>query len=363
MPSYNDMNTGFEFMNNPIIPGAEKPASQPFFQEYTQPQQLPSYDINKSLSEPQIATPEPKKKSMFTVIDDDEVNNTLTLPAPDVGLNSTKKTRKKKEVAEIAPGDIVRAEEPKQELSTMYNYAQTTALLGDTLGQVDMLAGELKNEFDNVMTNRTLKNKYMILTNLSESMSQLLNTKTTIIREINNSITKAIDLDYKKERDRLAAEGIANDNKYIMDMYNSFVNNPNVETNTSVLGPSTLNTTVNGSSIVRAPINNGGPAPAIQDQGFLNYISNVSPEQNAMFYEKDPNVKTVVVYDMSNGNKFFQVMNLATGQVVPNVPVMDNRFLDDTTIDLRNKIAKNTNLRETYPLVIINDTGNVASQY
>ena len=66
---------------------------------------------------------------------------------------------------------------------------------------------------------------------------------------------------------------------------------------------------------------------------------------------------------MSNGNKFFQVMNLATGQVVPNVPVMDNRFLDDTTIDIRNQIAKNNNLHETYPLVIINDTNNVASKY
>ena len=206
----------------------------------------------------------------------------------------------------------------------------------------------------------------MILSNFSESMCQLLNTKATIIREINNSITKSIDLDYRKEKDRLAAEGIANDDKKIMDLYNSFVNNPNVSANTSVLGPSIMSASLNAvdnSGIVRAPIAGSGPQPAIADQGFLNYLSNVSPEQNAMFYEKDPNVKTVVVYDMSNGNKFFQVMNLATGQVVPNVPVMDNRFLDDTTIDIRNQIAKNNNLHETYPLVIINDTNNVASKY
>ena len=363
MNSYNQMGTGFEFMDNPIIPGSnERPANQAFFSEYTQPQQLPSYDINTSLATPQIANPSPQKKSMFTVVDDeDETTGIVNLPTPDVGI-SNKKPRKKKEVAEVNSNEIVRADDAKQELSTMYNYAQTTALLGGTLDQVDMLNSELKNEFDNVMNNRTLKNKYMILTNLSESMSQLLNTKTTIIREINNSITKAIELDYKKEKDRLAAEGIANDNKYIMDMYNSFVNNPNVEANTSVLGPSLNSATVNGSSIVRAPIA-GGPQPAIADQGFLNYISNVTPEQNAMFYEKDPNVKTVVVYDMSNGNKFFQVMNMATGQVVPNVPVMDNRFLEDVTIDLRNNICKNSNLHETYPLIVINDNNNVASQY
>lgn len=369
MASYNDMNTGFEFMNNPIMPGMPE-RNQPFFQQSPTPPQTPSYNMDMTLnSAPQIAAPS-NKKSMFTVVPDDDEPmgaNTLTLPTPDVGLSTpSKRGRKKKEVEEVNTTEIVRTDDSVQGLPTLYNYAQTTMLLGNTLDQVDMIAGELKNEFDAVINNRTLKNKYMILSNFSESMCQLLNTKATIIREINNSITKSIDLDYRKEKDRLAAEGIANDDKKIMDLYNSFVNNPNVSANTSVLGPSIMSASLNAvdnSGIVRAPIAGSGPQPAIADQGFLNYLSNVSPEQNAMFYEKDPNVKTVVVYDMSNGNKFFQVMNLATGQVVPNVPVMDNRFLDDTTIDIRNQIAKNNNLHETYPLVIINDTNNVASKY
>lgn len=361
MPGYNDLNIGMDFINNPIMPGQPQ---QPF-QPINSPQQMPSYQINTALSQPDPVITGPKK-SLFTVIPDDSGRNTKPLPVPDEMAENARQARrisrtKKEEVAEINPGEIIRSDNAQKELSTMYNYAQTTALLGDTLGQVDMLASELKNEFDNVMGNRTLKNKYMILTNLSESMSQLLNTKTTIIREINNSISKSIDIDYKKEKDRLAAEGAANDDKYMMDLYNAFVNSSPFANGggTVPLGPSMTNAAVSsfdGSGIIRSPIqnnsagNNGGPV----DVGYLNYLSRITPEQNAMALESDPNIKTVVVYDQSNGNKFFQVMNTATGQVIPNVPVMDNRFLEDTFIDLNNGIAKNNNLHMTYPLVTIN---------
>ena len=48
-------------------------------------------------------------------------------------------------------------------------------------------------------------------------------------------------------------------------------------------------------------------------------------------------------------------MDVSTGQVIPNVPVMDNRFMEDTFLDLKNKIAKNNNLHESYPIVVINE--------
>ena len=57
----------------------------------------------------------------------------------------------------------------------------------------------------------------------------------------------------------------------------------------------------------------------------------------------------------------FQMMNLATGQVIPNVPVYDEMFMADTTLDLKTKTAKNINLNETFPIVVIND--DVTSQY
>lgn len=365
--NYNQMNTGFEFMGNPILPGqqiANNVQNQPAYPVYTKPEELPSYEINKALNDsPKVE--QPKKKGLFTVIPDgQDMPNILdsdTAVQGKIAEAKKKTTRAKKEpVAKVNGSEIVRADDNKeaQELSTMYNYAQTVSLLGQTLDQVDMIAGELKDEFDAAKNNRTLKNKHNYIIGLAESMGQLLNTKAAIIREINNSITKSVELDYKKEKDRMAIAGAANDDKYLMDLYNAFITNPTNAQSSKLMGPSAINSsisTIDGNSIVRSPLAAANPAPdGITDIGYLNYLSRITPEQNMMAYEKDPNVKTVVVYDASNGQKFFQVMNLATGQVVPNVPVLDNRFLDDTVIDISNNIAKNNNLRETYPLVVIN---------
>lgn len=360
MPNYNDLNIGMDFISNPVMPGSNNNIPQPV----TTPQQLPSYQINTALAEPEPVLTAPKK-SIFTVIPDDvKPSKGAILPAPDVV--PVPKTRKKKEPE---PTAIVPAPDTQKELSTMYNYAQTTALLGGTLTQADELVDDLKNEFDNVKNSRTLKNKYMILTNLAQSMSQLYTTKASILREINASITKATELDYKKEKDRLAAEGAANDDKHIMDLYNSFVNNPmaNTSGNIATLGPSPIVNTVsssNGLGIIRSPLAQSQPAPnGVTDIGYLNYLNRMTPQQNSMIMEKDPNVQICVVYDAQTGAKFFQCMNVATGQAIPNVDLPNERFLADTTIDLMNKVAKNANLRTTYPLIVLNDSADIAKNY
>ena len=55
------------------------------------------------------------------------------------------------------------------------------------------------------------------------------------------------------------------------------------------------------------------------------------------------------------------MMDVVTGAVIPNVPVYDPMFLEDTTLDLKNKIAKNINLNETFPIIVINE--GVTQQY
>ena len=55
------------------------------------------------------------------------------------------------------------------------------------------------------------------------------------------------------------------------------------------------------------------------------------------------------------------MMDLSTGQVIENVPVYDQSIMEDTTLDVKNKIAKNINLNETFPIVVLND--NITSQY
>ena len=370
MPDYNSLNFGYDFVN-PVIPGSTNTP-----QPVTTPQQLPSYQINTTLANTPDPVIEGPKKSIFTVRPD-EVKPTkgAILPAPDAPQMPT--TRRKKKENETDTTAIVRAGDSNlpannnKELSTMYNYAQTTALLGNTLSQADELANDLMSEFDNIKNSRTLKNKYMILTNLSQSMSQLLNTKAAILREINSSITKATELDYKKEKDRLAAEGAANDDKYIMDLYSSFINNPanGVNGSPATLAPTPIANTVASSAnlggIIRSPLAGSNPPPAGQpvDVGYLNYLSRITPQQNSMIMESDPNCKICVVYDVQTGNKFFSAMNMATGMTVPNVDLPSDRFIQDLTIDLQNNVAKNANLRLTYPLVVINNDSNIAQNY
>lgn len=293
-------------------------------------------------------------------------NKNMTLQDPQANMVVTggakppvKRQRKKKDVGE----DIVLANDTTvEENKTIQTYGYTSSLLGETLEQVNMVAAELKDEMDVIRASRTMKGKYMYLSNLANNLATLLNTKANVIKEINNTITKSNELDYRREKDRKDAESSAGDDKYIMDMYNAFIKTAGTQ-QLSQFGPSPMQTAMGGPDIVMADTQDhfNQTKGQVADQGYLNYLSNLTPEQNTMFYENDPNVKTVVVYDAATGNRFFQVMNVATGQVVPNVTTLDNRFLDDTTLDLKNMIAKNQNLRETFPIVMINN--NIANEY
>ena len=88
----------------------------------------------------------------------------------------------------------------------------------------------------------------------------------------------------------------------------------------------------------------------------------MTPEQNTMMYENNPDVKQVVVYNEDTGERFFDVRNMKTGESIPNVTKHDSMFLDDTVIDKKRKIARNVNLGESYPLVIIGGNNSSTTQ-
>lgn len=349
----------FEFMSNPIVPG------QP--QQQIQPQQPMYYPAQQFNNPPQMMQPEPKLTTGgfgFTVVPDDEpVDKKMVITSPiadTIVANSAPKTRKSR--AKKEDSNIIKAEGTVEDNSALYTYGQTTMMLHETVQQIDMVAAELKEELDMVRLSKTYRNKHNTMVGLATSLGKMLETKVSAISQINSSISKANDLDYKREKDRKAAEAnSAADDKYLMDLYNSFIKNPMGNPQQDVLGPNMINSSVLGNNIIRADVVDRANQGVMQDAGYLNYLSNISPEQNMMFYENDPNVKTVVVYDASNGNKFFQVMNVLTNTVIPNVTVMDNRFLEDTYIDLKNKVARNNNLHESYPVIIINE--GVTAEY
>ena len=371
------MPSSFDFVSQPILPSSMTSSMRDVYQtpqEYQQGvQQIPHnygqlpqrqqsmFDdtpkiITGGFNFPTVENSSQAQKNKMTITES---------PAIDVGLPAIqRKPRKKKEETSIqstATTDIIRAEGTVEDVSTLNSYFETAAMLNNTMSQIDMVATEIKAELDSVRSNRTLKSKYNVMTGLAGNLSELLEAKISAIKELNNCISKANDMDYKREKDRKSAESGLGDDKVIMDLYQAFVNNPNINTgsmvqgNMGVLGPTSIGSTVSGTGIVRAPADNQSGQQGV-DQAYLGYLANLTPEQNMMLYEQDPNIKQCVVFDAATGNKWFQVMNVATGQPIPNAPTHSNDiFMEDTTIDLRNKIAKNINLGETYPLIVIND--------
>ena len=371
-----------QYMNNmPGIYGGNgigmDPYQQPQFAMNQNPygygQQAPKVVQNRPAVDPRVfetpaITMGETKKSLFTIEDDSmkiKVDNSSDMEIEERKRRkrsssnnlpaNNKQTSIVKADAEFVQGDLIEA-------GTIYTYGETNNLLHETLRQIDAVNGELVQEFNAVRHNRTLKNKYGILTGLSENIGSMISNRISTIKEINNCISKSNDMDYKKRKDIEAAKATMNDDKYISDIYQAFIQNP-INTAPQYQMP-TIDPAIMGSGIVRANITTdmvNNPDQPIMDAGYLNYIANMTPEQNLMRYENNPDVKQVVVYDAASGAKFFQIMNVRTGEVISNVPTYGQLIMEDTTLDLKTKIAKNININESFPIIVIND--NIVSQY
>lgn len=318
-----------------------------------------------ALETPQIVTNTSDGNGLgfkFTITDDPNSNSIPVENESDVSKRKKKLGDKKTEIGSNA---IVRAdgiEHPVAETLTVentptsYSYYETGGLLRETLGQIDAVNRELMQEFQAVKQSRTMKGKYQVLNGLAENVNSMISNRISVIKELNNSIKQSNELDYKKFKDNRAASAAVDDDKYIADLYKAFMANPAnaiQQPNIPHIDPAMC-----GSGIIRAELVNGN---GVQDESYLRYISNLTPEQNLMYYENNPNVKEVVVFDAASGNKFFQMMDMSTGNVIPNVPTLDPMFMEDTTIDLATKTAKNLNLNKVFPVVVINE--GVTSQY
>lgn len=302
----------------------------------------------------------------------------MSVPVPLVNTvgnddpNSTgvvKTQRKKKSPTTTGNNDLVTGDENKPEVTsgtvedmpTSYTYYETTGLLKETLGQIDSLNGELMQEFNAVRANRTMKNKYGILVGLSENVGSLISNKINVIKEINNSISKSNELDYKKLKDIKAAQATMNDDKYIADLYKAFINNPQMQPTQMQLSP--MDASLYGGGVVRATIDNGGlvGADGPVDASYHSYMANLTPEQNLMRYETNPNIKQCVVFNEATGEKYFQYYDVSTMTPIPNLPTYDSSIMEDTFIDKSKMIAKNNNLHQQFDLILVNN--GVTSQY
>lgn len=231
-------------------------------------------------------------------------------------------------------------------------YIETNMILKSAIAQLDAGIIDLQHDIDDIRSAKTLRNKFTNLANLQGNMGMYIGNKISAARELNNTITKCNELELRRYKEiKSSSINDKDDDQKIMEMYKAFINVP-VGNNTynpggmSPLGPSIQDMTLPSQNLMG---NNIGTA----DMQFQNYIQNLTPAQNTMLLENDPNVKQVVVYNQETGARYFEVMNMITGETIPNADKHDQMFMEDVTIDQKNGVARNINLGETYPLVVV----------
>ena len=251
----------------------------------------------------------------------------------------------------VQAGESFITTDDKRELSLMEStepiekkYAETNNILRSAIMQLDSSMAQVQEDIDYVRHAKTLRNKYQYLSLLQGSMGTMIANKISAARELNNTISKCNDFEMKRYKENKASASNVDDDQRVMEMYKAFVNTP-VSSNPF---PNVSQMAVSGSPVMATALGN-------QDDNFTNYMNNMTPAQQTMYLEGNPNIQQVVVYNQETGARYFDVIDMTTGQSVPNAEKHDVMFLEDVTIDLKNKVARNVNIGETYPLVVIGE--------
>lgn len=247
------------------------------------------------------------------------------------------------------------------------SYAGATKLLLGAIAQSDNIYHNLETELTDLREHPAKGGKVrgQIMSEYMNTQIGAVNSKINAIREIDSIRHKINDLVMKRlQLDKEAMDN--NPDKMVMDAYYAMVNAPSygLPQIQSPLAPTTINTGINMSGQMLRSTNLIGPdiIPANRDpkmnetdRSFEQYKQNLTPVQRKMILNNDPNIKTVVVYDQSTGRKWFDVVDISTGQSIPNVTKPGEFLLDNMRIDARNGIASNSNINQSFPLVIVGD--------
>lgn len=280
-----------------------------------------------------------------------DVDLVVKSEAPESTTTQSRKNTKKKaavptpnfeENTSDRPLSIMESNEP---IEAKYN--ETNNILRSAILDIDKSLVDIQADIRDIRSSKTMRSKYTYLANLQAGVSSLIANKISAARELNSTIRNCNDFELKRYKEVQAINAASgDDDANVMKMYEAFMSTP---LSSNAL-PNISNTAINSAALSGVnSINLGAP----QDTGFSSYMQNLTPQQHMMQLEHDPNIKEVVVYNQENGSRYFDIIDMRTGQHVPNTEPMDAMFLEDVTIDLKNKIARNINLGESYPLVIV----------
>lgn len=307
------------------------------------PQTMPVYQQQPVTAMPVYQEPQPLTTSIPVLDMTFFTSGNASIEDANPSVQAPKRGRppKKKTIAgvEVIVPDNAQDDSTKQ---LHESYEETTGVLRTTILQIDQLAAEVNKELQDVRSSKTLKGKYMYVSNMASVLGTLLNSKVSAAKAINDTITTAHKLELQRIKDLGLNKQEVNEDKAIMDMYNAFMSAP---AGTGMMLPPTMADMVSPSAM--AMVRPDGSVASIGAEAPLNHV------QLAMRYEHNPNVKTVVVYDAATGRRWFDIQNIQTGESIPGLQRPDEMFLNDTYIDTSKGIARNANLDQIYPLVVV----------
>lgn len=300
--------------------------------------------------------------SMSKFLDDgDEIYvEEIIEPTPVVPKSKKKKVKTKK----IDGKNVVVSDDEDSDYSGGLKHFQTDMPYKDTynesimdlrttIGQLDELALSVRSDLEELRSSKTIKGRHKNISEMSNAMASILSTKVGAIKERNNIISKSHDLELRRIKDlNLNAIDEVDHDKAIMDTYTSFITMPyGAGSIAQQYSPPSINAITDPSNISGiVPVNIGN------DDGFENYKRNLTPAQNRMRYEDNPDIQTVVLYNRNTGERAFDIRNIRTGESIPNIQRPHEMFLEDTTIDINKGIARNANIDQTYPVIEVSNS-------
>ena len=230
------------------------------------------------------------------------------------------------------------------------SYKENMKKLKNTITGIDVMVTQIHRDLQMVRASKTLKRKYDYICQLSDTESGLVGNRISAIREINNAITNAHRLEITRAKETNSVDN-QDDDKAIFDMYNAYVNTPFGAVPGAPVMPN-LGNIVQSPSLNAIPINSSMEVDS-GDAGYNDFLANPSPEMTAIRMEQNPNIKQVVVWNKDTDEKYFDVIDISTGQSIPDAVRPGTFLLQDMQIDERNQCARNIKMNITYPLVIV----------
>lgn len=237
-------------------------------------------------------------------------------------------------------------------------YVDTNQQLDEAINQLDMINAEVLNQLATVMSSKTLKNKYNYINEYAQTASSIIGNKISAIKEKNKTINDVNNMELKRMKDLKTTASEEDDNTKIANLYSAFINTPIGAAPASALGPSMTDLTLVGGSNLPVMNSNIG---YVDDQA--SWEQSLDPVQNRMLLESKGLIETVVVYDESSGNRYFDVLDKNTGKSVPNVERPDDTYIYNLDINVRGGYAKDANINKSYPLVVINNGDSSITNY